>query len=140
KYIGCSAQSVPSLSKTAMRSAGGTKSVPSVVTLATKAVMAFFGAVSFHDGSGSAACRTARPSRERSEWMAFIWIGENAGPHAGGAARGPTGSWSVASGGALERFERAVDREAAGLLARRIVLEGGEEFPDVLLCRHHHEE
>ena len=52
--MGCSHQSVPSLSNTAMRSEGGTKSgEPSFVTFATKARMAFFGAVSFHDGSGS---------------------------------------------------------------------------------------
>jgi len=56
KYMGCSAQSVPSLSKVAMRSAAGTKSVePALVTFSTKATMAFFDAVSFHDGNGSAA-------------------------------------------------------------------------------------
>ena len=43
KYIGCSAQSVPSLSNTAMRSTGGTKSGdPSFVTFSTKAIMALF--------------------------------------------------------------------------------------------------
>ena len=56
KYIGCSHQSVPSLSKVAMRSAGGTKSgEPSFVTFSTNSTMAFFGAVSFQDGSGSCA-------------------------------------------------------------------------------------
>ena len=56
KYIGCSAHSVPSLSNVAMRSAGGTKSgEPGFVTLSTKATMAFFGAVSFQEGSRSAA-------------------------------------------------------------------------------------
>ena len=52
--IGCSAHSVPSLSKVAMRSAGGTKSgEPCFVTRSTKPTMAFLGAVSFHDASGS---------------------------------------------------------------------------------------
>ena len=51
KYIGCSDQSVPSLSKVAMRSGIGTKSgEPGFVTLSTKAMMACFGAVSFQDG------------------------------------------------------------------------------------------
>ena len=54
KYIGCSAQSVPSLSKVAIRSAGGTKSgEPAFVTRSTNATMAFFGALSFQDGRGS---------------------------------------------------------------------------------------
>src|SRR5262245_34233704 len=53
-YIGCSHQSVPSLSKVAMRCSGGTKSgLPSAVTLATKSVIARFVAPSFQDGSGS---------------------------------------------------------------------------------------
>ena len=56
KYIGCSAQSVPSLSKTATRSAGGTKSgEPGFVTLATKSTIARFALPSFQDASGSAA-------------------------------------------------------------------------------------
>ena len=56
KYIGCSAQSVPSLSKTAMRSGGGTKvAEPSLLTFSTKLRIVFFGAVSFQDASGSCA-------------------------------------------------------------------------------------
>src|SRR5262245_24883621 len=57
-YIGCSVQSVPSLSKVAMRSAAGTKSgAPSFVTRVTKSSRAFFAGPSFQDGSGSAgAC------------------------------------------------------------------------------------
>ncbi len=52
--MGCSAQSVPSLSNVAMRSASGTKSgEPFVVTRSTKARTAFLVAVSFHEGSGS---------------------------------------------------------------------------------------
>src|SRR5699024_822655 len=48
-------QSVPSLSKTAIRSAGGTKSAPpACVTRRTKSSSARFGAPSFHDASGSA--------------------------------------------------------------------------------------
>jgi len=55
KYIGCSAQSVPSLSNTAMRSAGGTKSgPPSLVTFATNSTTDFLAAPSFQDGSGPA--------------------------------------------------------------------------------------
>ena len=57
-YIGCSTHSVPSLSNTAMRSGSGTKSgEPSLVTFSTKATMAAFGAVSFHDGRGSVWAR-----------------------------------------------------------------------------------
>ena len=47
---------MPSLSKVAIRSGGGTKSgPPSRVTRATKSTIDFFAAPSFHDGSGSAA-------------------------------------------------------------------------------------
>ena len=60
KYSGCSAQSVPSLSNVAMRSAAGTNSgEPSFVTFATKSTMDCFVLPSFHEGSGSAACATA---------------------------------------------------------------------------------
>src|SRR5262245_57164959 len=56
KYIGCSAHRVPSLSKTAMRSAGATKSAPPcVVVRPTKTMRAFLASPSFHDGSGSAS-------------------------------------------------------------------------------------
>jgi hypothetical protein len=45
---------VPSLSKVAMRSSGLTKSgEPSFVIRSTNAIIAFFGAVSFHEDSGS---------------------------------------------------------------------------------------
>jgi len=67
KYIGCSDQSVPSLSNVAMRASRGTKSgEPSVVTLSTKAMIDAFAAPSFQDGNGSsaasAACAAARTS------------------------------------------------------------------------------
>lgn len=62
-YIGCSTHNVPSLSKVAMRSAGGTKSgEPSRVTAATKSSIDCFVAPSFHEGSGLAvvaACADA---------------------------------------------------------------------------------
>ena len=59
KYIGCSAQSVPSLSKTAMRSAGGTKSGELFfVTFETNSTIVVFAGPSFHDGSGSDSART----------------------------------------------------------------------------------
>src|SRR5450432_2274075 len=52
--MGCSAHNVPSLSKVATRSAGGTKSAePCFVTRSTKSKMAFLGAVLFQDGSES---------------------------------------------------------------------------------------
>src|SRR5262249_18178392 len=52
--IGCSGQSVPSLSNTAMRWVGCTKSdVPSVVTRLTKSTKRPFAAHSFQEGSGS---------------------------------------------------------------------------------------
>jgi hypothetical protein len=53
-YIGCSTQSVPSWSKVATRSAGGTKlGLPCVVVVCTKSTIAFFAGPSFHDASGS---------------------------------------------------------------------------------------
>src|SRR5260370_29576790 len=64
-----------------MRSATGTKSgEPSFVTLATKATMAFFGAVSFHEGSGSWAWVVVRPARviaskANALQLGFIWLG-----------------------------------------------------------------
>src|SRR5213080_4852182 len=80
KYIGCSHQSVPSLSKVAMRSLGGTKSdEPSFVTFSTNAMMAFFGAVSFHEGSESWAWMVLRPTkatprRANALMMGFIGL------------------------------------------------------------------
>ena len=53
-YIGCSHQSVPSLSKVAMRCSAATKSGPfRVVTRDTKSMIDCFVAPSFQDGSGS---------------------------------------------------------------------------------------
>src|SRR6184192_478241 len=54
EYIGCSTQSVPSWSKVAMRSAGGTNCglAVSVVTL-TKFMIADLAAPPFHEGNGS---------------------------------------------------------------------------------------
>ena len=63
KYSGCSAHSVPSLSKTAMRSSGLTKSgPPSLVTLPTKSMIACFDAPSLHDGSASCCAWADRPA------------------------------------------------------------------------------
>src|SRR5262249_18280150 len=56
KYIGCSAQSVPSWSKAATRSAGGTKAgPPSLVPFPTNSTIACFAFPSLHEASGSAA-------------------------------------------------------------------------------------
>src|SRR5438477_6350976 len=56
KYIGCSHQSVPSLSNVAMRSSSGTKSgEPSFVTFATNSTMDCLTAPSLQEGNGSAA-------------------------------------------------------------------------------------
>src|ERR1017187_4779840 len=59
-----------------MRSATGTKSgEPGFVTSATKATMAFFGAVSCHEGSGSLA-RAEEISRARMHgMMAMVFMG-----------------------------------------------------------------
>src|SRR4051812_38698500 len=58
-YVGCSHQSVPSLSNTAIRSAGFTNAgEPGAVTFATNDVIDRFAALSFHDGKGS---RRAQP-------------------------------------------------------------------------------
>jgi hypothetical protein len=56
KYMGCSAQRQPSLSNVAMRYGTGTKSgEPGFVTFSTNWMIACLDAVSFYEGSGSAA-------------------------------------------------------------------------------------
>ncbi|GEM_PF-3319592 len=51
KQKGFSLHKVPSLSKTAIRSSGGTKSeLPYMVTRVTNRIIAAFTSVSFHDG------------------------------------------------------------------------------------------
>src|SRR4051794_37750420 len=58
KYIGCSHQRVPSLSNTAMRWSGGTKSgVPSRVTFATNDRIAARDGPMFQEGSGGSSPR-----------------------------------------------------------------------------------
>jgi hypothetical protein len=72
---------VPSLSKVAIRSVSGTKSVPPyVVTRATKSVIA---APSFYDGRGSvcasdASCTTKQKIAKRTTAIGFL----TASPHA----------------------------------------------------------
>ena len=59
-WIGFSHHNVPSLSNTATRSAGGTKSgPPSVVTRATKSTIALVAGVSFHEASAALASSVA---------------------------------------------------------------------------------
>ena len=54
EYIGCSTHSVPSWSKVAMRSAGGTNlGLPCVVVACTNSTIACLAGPSFHEGSGS---------------------------------------------------------------------------------------
>ena len=54
EYIGCSTHSVPSWSKVAMRSSGGTNfGLPCVVVACTKSTIAFLAGPSFQEGSGS---------------------------------------------------------------------------------------
>src|SRR5512132_4738541 len=61
-YVGCSGQSVPSLSKAAIRFAGGTKSgVPSLVTHETKFSTADFVDPSLQDLSGSSGMQRPVP-------------------------------------------------------------------------------
>src|SRR5262249_60953429 len=78
KYIGFSHQSVPSLSKVAMRSDTGTKSgPPSLVTRATKSTMACLAGQSFQDGSGSSAAAhwaatSNSPSTTKQQGLARI--------------------------------------------------------------------
>ena len=77
EYIGCSTQSVPSWSKVAMRSSGGTNFGPrlSVVAL-TNSTMACLAGPSFHEGRsvvlgfdvGSYGRRVERAQREKPKW------------------------------------------------------------------------
>src|SRR5262249_42259766 len=68
--MGCSAQSVPSLSKVAIRSAGGTKpGAPAAVVSASNCRIARFDGPSFQDDRGSVSAATlakdaARTTRE----------------------------------------------------------------------------
>ena len=74
KYIGCSAQRVPSLSKVAIRSAGAMNDgEASFVAPATNVTIARLGAVSFHDGNGS-VCATARAERVKKSAAAIRTI------------------------------------------------------------------
>jgi hypothetical protein len=66
-YMGCSIQSVPSLSNTAIRSASGTKlGPPSRVVAATKSRIARLDPPSIHDGSG-AGWALARSGARRTD-------------------------------------------------------------------------
>src|SRR4030095_10328340 len=84
KYNGCSAQSLPSLSKVAIRSLGGTKSgASSFVTFSTKATIAFFGAVLFHEGKGSCArAGIENINKQSTKAASFVFI-QMAPPTAG---------------------------------------------------------
>src|SRR5436305_4969787 len=85
KYIGCSHQSVPSLSNVAMRSSGGTKSgEPSFVTFATNSTTYCLAVPSFQEANGSAACAlvvmktTVQTSATvRRFWMHLVFIAFN---------------------------------------------------------------
>jgi hypothetical protein len=75
------AQSVPSLSKVAMRSGAGTKlGEPSCVTLSTNSTMARLDAVSFQEGRGrdrgrkGHRCRRAQQNRQRQSCMAVLFF------------------------------------------------------------------
>ncbi len=61
-YIGCSTHSVPSWSKVAIRSAGGTNfGLPCVVVVCTNSTIAFLAGPSFHEGSGSVCASACAP-------------------------------------------------------------------------------
>src|SRR6266481_1824166 len=73
-YTGCSTQSVPSWSNSAIRSAGGTKfGLPFVVVVFTNSTIAFFAAPSFHEGSGS-VCANAWPNTNRNATSIILFI------------------------------------------------------------------
>src|SRR5215510_14996494 len=62
EYMGCSTHRVPSWSKVAMRSAGGTNfGLPCVVVASTNLTIACLAAPSFQEGSGSVWARTWVP-------------------------------------------------------------------------------
>src|SRR5262249_5821050 len=93
-----------------------------------------FAGPSFQEGSGSSAAvaargggRTAcRTSRRRPAMPASLAL-----PQLRPAL--------VTRGALLQLLENLVDAEARGFLARRVVLEGREEFGDIGLGRHHQE-
>ena len=106
--IGCSHHSVPSLSKVAMRSAGGTKSgPPSFVTRATKSRIADFAAPSFQEGRGPTI---DLPSVTKSDGRRD-------------RSRRPQDSSVAAAHRLAHRLQRIVDGEGVRLLDRREVLE-----------------
>src|SRR5262245_24413303 len=64
----------------------------------------------------------------------------NPAPYFGSLARGATYLPSSTLSTPLERLQCAIDAEATGLLAGRVVLEGAQKFANELLRRDHHKQ
>jgi hypothetical protein len=106
--MGCSDQSVPSLSNVAMRSGTATKSGdPGFVTRETKPTSACFAAPSFHEGSGSWAIGALAEASEGDEAEAGVALG----------VAGVTNDAGGASGGGFR--EHPTPRKLAVRSARR---------------------
>src|SRR5262245_8345069 len=164
KYIGCSLQSVPSLSKTAMRSATGTKSPPpSLVTRLTKSMMADFAGPSFQDSSESAQanrtatdCSKPRPrtaaranARQRRGNRASRCVKRRSPPplsryeknaaNAAFRAQSNLIQSGSAAAGLFQIFDDVIEIESGRPLPGRIVLERCQELPRQRLRRHEQE-
>src|SRR5436190_17186287 len=80
--------------------------------------------------------RTARTFHDRKDWL----IAEKGGRLLLAARR--EDEFRLIAGrfrGVLQTLQRVINRETAGLLTWREFLKRSQEFPDVLLRRHHHE-
>src|SRR5438034_2482726 len=129
EYIGCSTQSVPSWSKVATRSTGGTNfGLPCVVVACTNSTIACFAAPSFHEGSGSVcandcalAVSQANNANRRTKWNEVErFIG---GPPVMRHAPPANTEWRIAS----PRFIRLLRADECVPL-----LHGLETLPDIL--------
>ena len=91
-YIGFSHHSVPSLSKTAMRASGATKSGPSAVTRPTKSTIADFVGPSFQE---SKICHAQPPrvARNFSSSSTALLIVNDAGSWRGGNSLKVSRNW-----------------------------------------------
>ncbi len=130
KYIGCSAQSVPSLSKVAMRSLGGTKSdEPSLVTFSTKAMIAFFGAVVVPRrervlGVGGGVASDDHRQREQTchglvSWISFLVFGSLAKSRAASCGERPARFTAITGRGLCWRLRPVACASPSPLSRRR---------------------
>src|SRR5262245_6806048 len=131
--MGCSDHSVPSLSNTAIRSAGERyRGPPAVVTSCTKRMIRSLLMPGFHDGRGSTCACTAVPRRRRATAIARQRAAE---PMVTSGTPASVGA-DAADG---ELFHHAIEVEGRGLLTGREGLERLHQLLHVGLGGHQDE-